>query len=51
MTDAFPATQGFASEGGGNAKIEADLALPQPCLAPIIFVTSPGGAWFAVTVY
>jgi hypothetical protein len=43
----FPATQGLASEGGGNAKIEANLTLPQPCIAPIVFVTSPGGAWFA----
>jgi hypothetical protein len=25
------------------------LELPSPCLAPIVFVTSPGGAWFAVT--
>jgi hypothetical protein len=38
-----------ASMPGGNAEIEAQLNLPQPCLAPIIFVTSPGGAWFAVT--
>ena len=49
MTDPFPATLGAASSGGGNAKIEADLALPQPCIAPIVFVTSPGGAWFAAT--
>ena len=48
-TGLFPATLGFASEGGGNAEIEAQLALPQPCIAPIIFVTSPNGAWFAVT--
>lgn len=43
MTDPFPAT----SEG--NAKIETKVSLPQPCFAPIIFVTSPGGAWFAAT--
>jgi len=49
QTDAFPATTGPASSGGGNAKIEADVSLPQPCIAPIIFVTSPGGAWFAAT--
>ncbi|MGE5567760.1 MAG: hypothetical protein ACM3S5_01880 [Rhodospirillales bacterium] len=49
MTDQFPATTGFASEGGGNAKIEAFLNLPSPCIAPIMFVTSPGGAWFAAT--
>jgi hypothetical protein len=48
-TDTFPATTGPASAGGGNAEIEADLDLPQPCIAPIIFVTSPGGSWFATT--
>jgi hypothetical protein len=49
MTDAFPATTGPASTGGGNADIEADLTLPSSCIAPIVFVTSPGGAWFSVT--
>lgn len=49
QTDPFPATTGPASAGGGNAQIEADLVLPQPCIAPIIFVTSPGGSWFAAT--
>lgn len=34
---------------GGDAKIEASVELPSPCFAPIVFVTSPGGAWFAVT--
>jgi hypothetical protein len=48
-TGAFPATTGPASSGGGNASIEADLSLPQPCIAPIIFVTSPSGSWFATT--
>jgi len=48
-TATFPATTGPASAGGGNASIEADLSLPQPCIAPIIFVTSAGGSWFAVT--
>jgi hypothetical protein len=48
-TPAFPATTGPASSGGGNAAFEGDLALPQPCLAPIVFVTSPGIAWFATT--
>jgi len=43
MTDPFPASV------EGNAKIEAMVNLPQPCFAPIVFVTSPGGAWFAVT--
>lgn len=48
-TDAFPATTGPASSGGGDADIETTVSLPQPCIAPIIFVTSPGGAWFAST--
>src|SRR5688500_4149957 len=43
LTDPFPATTGPASSGGGNAKIEANVSLPQPCIAPIIFVTSAGG--------
>jgi len=33
----------------GNAKIEARVDLPEPCLAPLVFVTNPGGAWFAVS--
>ncbi len=33
----------------GDARIRAQLTLPQPCIAPIVFVTSPTGAWFAVT--
>lgn len=49
LTAPFPATTGPAISGGGNAKIEADLTLPEPCFAPIVFVTSPGGAWFAAT--
>ena len=48
-TGNFPATTGPASAGGGNANIEANLDLPDPCIAPIVFVTSPGGAWFAST--
>jgi hypothetical protein len=47
----FPATLGAAEEGGGNASIETTLALPQPCIAPLVFVTSPNGAWFAATGY
>jgi hypothetical protein len=48
-TGLFPASIGAAVDGGGDAKIEASLVLPQPCIAPIIFVTSPGGSWFAAT--
>lgn len=48
-TGTFTATMGLASAGGGNADIEAQVTLPQPCIAPIIFVTSGGGSWFAAT--
>lgn len=49
MTDPFPATVGLATEGGGNASVETQLNLPSPCIAPIVFVTSPTGSWFAAT--
>jgi hypothetical protein len=49
LTEAFPATTGPASSGGGNAKIETTVTLPQPCIAPIVFVTNNGGSWFAAT--
>jgi hypothetical protein len=48
-TATFPATTGPASAGGGNAEIEQMLTLPSPCIAPIVFVTSPAGAWFAAS--
>ncbi len=43
LTGTFPATV------TGDSQIEETLSLPSPCFAPIIFVTNPGGAWFAVT--
>jgi hypothetical protein len=49
LTDPFPATTGAASAGGGDSTIDAVVALPSPCIAPIVFVTSPGGSWFAAT--
>ncbi len=33
----------------GDARFKTRIALPEPCIAPIIFVTSPTGAWFAAT--
>jgi hypothetical protein len=47
----FPVTTGFVNEGGGSGKIEAQLSLPQPCIAPVVFITSQTGAWFATTGY
>jgi hypothetical protein len=48
-TDPFPATLGPVDQGGGDVHIEQVLDVPRPCFAPIVFVTSPAGAWFAVT--
>jgi hypothetical protein len=55
-TDPFDATTGFASTGGGDARLETFLKLPTPCIAPIVFVTNAPAApaptrWFAATRY
>jgi len=42
-TDPFPATT------SGDAEILGTVALPRPCFAPVVFVTSPTGQWFSVT--
>ena len=39
----------FPADAAGNSQIQDTISLPSPCIAPIIFVTSPGGAWFAST--
>jgi hypothetical protein len=39
----------FAASKEGDSRIEARVGLPRPCIAPIVFVTSPTGAWFAAT--
>jgi hypothetical protein len=33
----------------GDGELDTTVALPTPCFAPIVFVTAPGGAWFAST--
>jgi hypothetical protein len=33
----------------GDARISDRVALPSPCIAPIVFVTSPTNQWFAST--
>lgn len=33
----------------GDATIDAMVALPHPCIQPIVFVTSATGAWFAMS--
>jgi hypothetical protein len=44
-------TDNFKADAAGDSTIDARVSLPQPCLAPIIFVTGPAGVgvWFAVT--
>jgi hypothetical protein len=45
-------TGDFAVSRSGNADIDARVSLPQPCLAPIVLITSPPGAsqrWLAAT--
>jgi hypothetical protein len=39
----------FPASAAGNADIKATVKLPHPCIAPIVFVASPSGAWFAAT--
>ena len=39
----------FPASADGNADLQTSVTLPSPCIAPIVFVTSPGGAWFAAT--
>ena len=42
-------TAQFPASTRGNADIKARVTLPRPCIAPVVFVASPGGAWFAAT--
>ncbi len=42
-------TAEFPASTTGNSNIDATVSLPRPCIAPIVFVTSPGGSWFAAT--
>ncbi len=42
-------TNTFPASPTGDAEIEDVVSLPSPCIAPIVFVTSPTGSWFATT--
>ena len=42
-------TSPVATGAAGNATIDTTVSLPHPCIQPIVFVTSPGGAWFAMS--
>jgi hypothetical protein len=42
-------TAAFPADLAGNSEFETSVMLPNPCIAPIVFVTSAGGSWFAAT--
>lgn len=44
-------TGNFRADTAGDSTISAQVSLPKPCIAPIVFVTGPTGtdAWFSVT--
>src|SRR5882762_7857115 len=42
-------TNTFPASPEGDSEIEDVVSLPAPCIAPIVFVTSPTGAWFSAT--
>src|SRR5262252_9218182 len=50
-TIANVSTGDFKADPAGDSTINAQVSLPRPCIAPIVFVTGPTGtdAWFAVT--
>lgn len=39
----------FPADEEGDAKLDTLIMLPDPCFGIVVFVTSPGGSWFAVT--
>jgi hypothetical protein len=54
IANGLPTTVNVSSEtfnvdndGDGEARVHVDL--PSPCFAPIVFVASAGGSWFAVS--
>jgi hypothetical protein len=45
-------TDGFPANTKGNSKIKAQIALPQPCVAPIVMIVgSDEELWFVTTGY
>lgn len=39
----------FPASSAGVSTIDGTVALPRHCKQPILFVTSPGGSWFAMS--
>jgi hypothetical protein len=42
-------TATFPANSAGNSTIDDTVTLPRPCVHPIVFVTSAGGSWFAMS--
>src|SRR5262249_40968097 len=43
-------TAGFPASASGDSDIDAQLALPSPCVAPVVFILAGSeDKWFAVT--
>lgn len=49
MATANVSTALVPASPSGDARIRTRIDVPRPCYAPIVFVTSPDGAWFSVT--
>jgi len=48
-TTANISTEPFDVTPTGDGELDTSVALPSPCFGPIVFVTAPTGAWFAIT--
>lgn len=48
-TTASVSTETFDATPTGDGELDTSVALPSPCFAPVVFVTAPTGAWFAIT--
>jgi hypothetical protein len=50
-TIANVSTGDFRTDASGDVQIDARVVLPEPCMAPIVFITGPSGVgtWLAVT--
>ena len=48
-TIANVSTATVPATSSGDAELDAQVDLPAPCFAPIVFVTTPGGSWLAIS--
>ena len=43
----YPASLGRSTQGGGVARIQAQVELPSPCMSPQVLITNQQGEWLA----